>query len=389
MGEMAGPLWAEQAGSGPPLVLLHGNGETHRVFDRMAPLLTPRHRLVALDSRGCGRSPRGTGPLTIARMADDVDAALAALGLAVCCAFLNVYAAQPLLPVLSAALGAAPARAAWVVSAPTFAVALASPFVGAVAERAGRRRLIVLSLLGLAVPTALAATATGLASLVAWRFLQGVAVPGVYAVGIALITEAWAGRGVARAMSALVTGNVVGGFLGRAIAGIVAAAAGWRAAFLVLAALTVAGAALCARWLPDEPRRAHPAAPPLAALRELGRRVDVRLAATFAVGFNVLFTLVATFTYVTLHLAAPPFHLGPAALSALFAVYLVGAVVTPVAGRWIDRVGPRRGLAVALGVAVAGALAATPGAAQTTDAPGGGTTMGTAPRAVREPVRRR
>ena len=78
---MAGPLWAEQAGSGPPLVLLHGNGETHRVFDRMAPLLTPRHRLVALDSRGCGRSPRGTGPLTIARMADDVDAALAALGL--------------------------------------------------------------------------------------------------------------------------------------------------------------------------------------------------------------------------------------------------------------------------------------------------------------------
>ena len=81
MGAMAGPLWVEQTGTGRPLVLLHGNGESHRVFDAMVPLLAPRHRLVALDSRGHGGSPRGGGPLTIARMADDVDAALAALGL--------------------------------------------------------------------------------------------------------------------------------------------------------------------------------------------------------------------------------------------------------------------------------------------------------------------
>ncbi len=81
MGAMAGPLWAEQTGTGRPLVLLHGNGETHRVFDRMVPALAANHRLVGLDSRAHGRSPRGDGPLTIARMADDVDEALAALGL--------------------------------------------------------------------------------------------------------------------------------------------------------------------------------------------------------------------------------------------------------------------------------------------------------------------
>ena len=81
MGAMAGPLWAEQTGTGRPLVLLHGNGESHRVFDRMVPALAAGHRLVGLDSRAHGRSPRGDGPLTIARMADDVDEALAALGL--------------------------------------------------------------------------------------------------------------------------------------------------------------------------------------------------------------------------------------------------------------------------------------------------------------------
>lgn len=79
---MAGPLWAVEAGNGLPLVLLHGNGESHRVFDALVPLLAGRRRLVGLDSRGHGDSPRGDGSLTIARMADDVDAALSALGLA-------------------------------------------------------------------------------------------------------------------------------------------------------------------------------------------------------------------------------------------------------------------------------------------------------------------
>lgn len=81
MGRMAGPLWCVETGDGPPLVLLHGNGESHRVFDRMVAPLAPRHRLVALDSRGHGATPRGEAPLTIARMADDVDGALAELGL--------------------------------------------------------------------------------------------------------------------------------------------------------------------------------------------------------------------------------------------------------------------------------------------------------------------
>jgi pimeloyl-ACP methyl ester carboxylesterase len=78
---MAGPLWAVQTGAGRPLVLLHGNGESHHIFDRMVPLLAPRHRLIGLDSRGHGRSPRGDGALTIARIADDTDEALEALGL--------------------------------------------------------------------------------------------------------------------------------------------------------------------------------------------------------------------------------------------------------------------------------------------------------------------
>jgi MFS family permease len=70
----------------------------------------------------------------------------------------------------------------------------------------------------------------------------------------------------------------------------------------------------------------------------------------------MLFTQVAMFTYVTFHLAAPPFNLSTVALGWLFAVYLVGAVVTPISGRWIDRYGHRTGIGSAMAIGGTGAL---------------------------------
>lgn len=283
-------------------------------------------------------------------------AGLVAVGAAGMCAFLNLYASQPLLPLLERVFGVGKAQAAWTVSAPTIAVALCSPFVGTLADRVGHRRIMVISLFALAVPTALAATSQSIGQLIAWRFLQGLIVPGVYAVSLAYVGEAWAGGGVGRAMAALITGNVLGGFSGRFLSGIAADLAGWRSAFLLLGACTAAGAVASARWLPREKVRARRATDPLHALQALATRLDGRLAATYVVGFNVLFTQVALFTYATFHLVAPPYGLSVSALSSLFVVYLVGAVVTPFAGRWIDRAGSLATIAAAVTAAIAGAL---------------------------------
>jgi MFS family permease len=81
-----------------------------------------------------------------------------------------------------------------------------------------------------------------------------------------------------------------------------------------------------------------------------------RLLATFAVGFNVLFSLVGVFTWITFHLSAAPYRLSTTALSSLFFVYLVGLVVTPAAGFLITRVGLRAGIAGAILCSMAGVL---------------------------------
>jgi MFS family permease len=69
-----------------------------------------------------------------------------------------------------------------------------------------------------------------------------------------------------------------------------------------------------------------------------------------------MFTLLATFTYINFYLAAPPFHLSTSALGLLFVVYLVGAVITPIAGRAIDRLGHRFALVAAFSAGATGIL---------------------------------
>ncbi len=79
-----------------------------------------------------------------------------------------------------------------------------------------------------------------------------------------------------------------------------------------------------------------------------------RLMATCAVGFGMLFSLVASFTFINFRFAAPPFGLGPAQLGSVFGVYLLGAVAAPLAARLAARIGRRGTLLLAVGCSIAG-----------------------------------
>jgi MFS family permease len=68
----------------------------------------------------------------------------------------------------------------------------------------------------------------------------------------------------------------------------------------------------------------------------------------------VLFVQVGAFTYAGLHLAAPPFGLGTVQVGAVFAVFLVAVVVTPLTGRLVSRVGRRVVLVLATVLVLAG-----------------------------------
>ena len=74
-------LYYEKRGAGEPLVLLHGNGEDGSYFLHQMEAFSREFLVYALDTRGHGRSPRGSAPFTISQFAEDLLAFLDEQGL--------------------------------------------------------------------------------------------------------------------------------------------------------------------------------------------------------------------------------------------------------------------------------------------------------------------
>lgn len=65
-------LYYQEQGEGEALLLLHGNGEDGTYFVNQLSFFSDRYRVIAVDTRGHGKSPRGTAPFTMEQFAADL-----------------------------------------------------------------------------------------------------------------------------------------------------------------------------------------------------------------------------------------------------------------------------------------------------------------------------
>lgn len=65
-------LYYREKGNKEPFILLHGNGEDGSYFENQIDYFSDRYRVIALDTRGHGKSPRGTEPFTIEQFSCDL-----------------------------------------------------------------------------------------------------------------------------------------------------------------------------------------------------------------------------------------------------------------------------------------------------------------------------
>jgi YNFM family putative membrane transporter len=270
-----------------------------------------------------------------------LDARTTAIATAGFCAFLNLYSPQALLPALAREFGTGAAEISAIMTASALAIALTAPFTGTVADVLGRKRVITAAMLAVVVPMAGAAFAADVPALIAWRFLQGLLLPPIFAVAVAYIGDEWPPGEVAGVAGIYIAGSSVGGFSGRFVPGLLGDLIGWRGAFLALAGLSLLGALAVAALLPREKGFVRSQGLGASARQMLRHLKNPQLIATYAIGFGVLFNFIAVFTYVSFHLAAPPYNFSSTLLGAIFVTYLVGTVVSPMTGRMIARLGRR------------------------------------------------
>ena len=271
-------------------------------------------------------------------------------------AFLQVYSIQAILPVLMMDFTATEVQAGMIVGATILAIAIMSPFLGMLSDAVGRKSFIVGALLFLAIPTALIAQSLNIGWMGMWRFMQGLSVPGITVVTIAYIGEEFEGRALTELMSFYVSGSVLGGFMGRFLLGHLHELIGWRAGYYVMAGMTLIGALWVGKMLPAS---RHFVANPnfRSAMQTLGEHLVNRyVVISCLLGACVLFSLVGCFTFINLHLADTPYELSTGALANIFAVYLIGVVITPLSTTLLRRFGSARTVRVAVIISMFGVL---------------------------------
>lgn len=158
-------------------------------------------------------------------------------------------------PVIAKDLGARPADVSWVLTAYLLVVSCALALAGKAADVLGRRRVFLAGFTVFVLGSSLCAVAPRLGLLVAGRAVQGAGAAMIMAVGPALVTRSVPPARRARSLGLTLTATYTGLTLGPGVGGLLAAALGWHAVFLLIASAGAAAGVLAARVVPRDDDR--------------------------------------------------------------------------------------------------------------------------------------
>ena len=262
----------------------------------------------------------------------------------------NLYYSQPLVGTISASLDLSLTTAGLLVTVAQVGYALGLVFLVPLGDVVENKSLILTTLCGLIASLLICATAPSAGFFIMASLLMGVAASGTQMI-VPLVAHLTPERIRGQTVGTVVSGLIVGMLLARPLSTLVAGAWGWRAMYLIAAAAMCAAVALLAFVLPrrrPEQRLAYPSL--IRSLWDVVLTTPLlqRRAAYQALVFAV-FTMF--WTGMPILLQAPPFSLGPVALSAFLLSGVVGAFVAPWAGRLADHGHTRAVTGIALSAA--------------------------------------
>ncbi|WP_395457749.1 MFS transporter (plasmid) [Azospirillum melinis] len=177
---------------------------------------------------------------------------LAGLALAMLLSSLGISIANVGLPALARAFDVPFREVQWVVLAYLLAITTLIVGVGRLGDIVGRRRLLLLGIALFTAGSAASAAASGLWMLVAARAVQGLGAAAMMALATAFVGDAVPRERIGRAMGLMGTTSAVGTALGPALGGLLIAAFGWPAIFLVTVPPGLVAFLLVQRCLPAD-----------------------------------------------------------------------------------------------------------------------------------------
>jgi DHA1 family bicyclomycin/chloramphenicol resistance-like MFS transporter len=265
----------------------------------------------------------------------------------------------PTLPSLTRAFGADTATVTWTLSALVGSFGLTQLFVGPLADRYGRKPVVLCGFALYCAASLLAMAAPAIEALIACRAVQGIGVACGFVVGRALIRDLFTPDEGARVMAHGFTWMSLVPLFGPFIGGTLDARIGWQAAFAVLAAYSGAMFALCALRLPETLAQPNPQATRLAPLLRNYAAIArhpafAAFTAATACSYAGLFAFISGSSFVFIQI----FGLGRQAYGLAFGGIVLGYLLgTMLCRRLVPRLGLQRTLAAGGAVSLASGAA--------------------------------
>jgi MFS transporter, DHA2 family, multidrug resistance protein len=158
------------------------------------------------------------------------------------------------LPHMQTSLGATRETVNWVLTSYIVASAIAIPITGWLADRIGRKRLFIWSVIGFTLASILCAMAQSLPEMVLFRAIQGISGAFLVPLGQAVMFDINPPEKHGRAMAMFGAGVMIGPILGPMLGGWLTESFNWRWVFLINLPIGIAAALLMMRFLPSVPR---------------------------------------------------------------------------------------------------------------------------------------
>lgn len=155
----------------------------------------------------------------------------------------------PFLPIYAESLGVTQSQIGFLFASYAIALFVGTPIFGALADRVGRKKLLICGLLGLAFTTMVFAFAANFWFLVLARFLQGLSASIPWTAGLALLAENFPKEERGKAMGTAMSGQAGGVLLGPLIGGWLFEWGGYKLPFFTATGLAAIAAILSVLFL--------------------------------------------------------------------------------------------------------------------------------------------
>jgi DHA1 family multidrug resistance protein-like MFS transporter len=243
------------------------------------------------------------------------------------------------------------------VGSAAIAMAFVSPVWGGLADRYGRKLMLVRSMLGGAVLIAAMGFVVDVWQLLGLRLGQG-ALTGSQAAAAALVSATTPANQAGYALGLISTSVQIGNTVGPALGGVSVAVLGFRGSFVLGGALLLVGGLMAVFWIKEPPRATRPIS---RALDTGGGNWLVHMLRPFTwdrfrwililqLGTQFVFSASVGLLPIYLQEIDRPTWLTPELASglAITLTAVTAALAMPFLGRWTDKRGPRRLLVIAL-----------------------------------------